>query len=249
MTDAYDLRSNIKGKPGSQGTLFKVKDKGLLNPDQRWPQGYTPERLNAVRDATRDIRISPALGDGHSVGELQSDHSRERFNRTVARSTIPTSDLQGIREVDSRAEATHAATYYPAARRIGIRPELPDHDKNLIHEIGHHVDFSHARQAETLADSTRGRIPDIARAHVERTRGIDNPNSTQLANAVRDVTYGAREGYADNYYTDHYREPGRKGGRVSTGRYEANFPGPGEIERRYPGYRDVRPASHMGPQF
>jgi hypothetical protein len=166
----------------------------------------------------------------------------------VARSTVPAEDLHGLREVDSRADAHHNATYFPAERRIGIRPELADHDKNLIHEIGHHVDFQRAKQADTLEGTTRNRLPEIARAHVARTRGIEEPNSSQIANAARDVSYGAREGYADNYYVKHYRGPGRKGERATQGRYEEIQDNVGED---YPGYRDVRPAApeHMGPQF
>jgi hypothetical protein len=251
MTDAYDLRSNIKGKAGSQGTLFQVKDKSLLNPEQRWPQGYTPDRLNTVREATRDIRVSPVFASGRSLGELRSGHSHERFDRMIARSTVPTEDLQGLREVDSRAQADHHATYYPREQRIGIRPEIPDHEANLIHELGHHVDNMRARSAETMEGTTRNRIAAVATAHAERdwaARGRPgSPNSTALSNAVASVRYGMGEGYADNYYVEHYRSPGRNGQSPAQGRYE-DLQGE-HLDTGYPGYRDVRPAPHMGPQF
>jgi hypothetical protein len=195
MTDAYDLRSNLKGKPGSQGTLFQVHDKGLLNPQQRWPQGYTPERLNTVRDATRDISFRTHAGDPQAPHRQWEHLDREHFAKTVARTTVPAEDLQGLRGP----------------------PLAPGIAKN------------HAQQYWT-DKGNEGR-----------------PNTTVRRNVEAHVNLGVGEAVADNYYVKHYRGPGRKAARPTQGRYE-DIQGPEGINN-YPGYRDVRPGPHMGPQF
>lgn len=265
MSDAYDLRSNIKDKPGSQGTLFQVKDKGLLNPEQRWPHGYTPERLNAVRDAVKDTRFETYAGanaaDTDRSGKqtavtpqrLWEPLDRDHFAKTVAKTTVPADDLKGITEVNHKITMPHAlAEYRPASRSIGWSGAKASADRDLVHEIGHHVDNMRSRDAETMEGTTRNLTAGIAPKHVqeywEGKGRTGEPNETVRASVTRSVSRGIAEGYADNYYTEHYRGPGRKHERASQGRYE-DIQTEESLNDGFPGYRDVRPAQHMGPQF
>jgi hypothetical protein len=254
MTDAYDLRSNLKGKPGSQGTLFQVHDKGLLNPQQRWPQGYTPERLNTVRDATRDISFRTYAGDPQAPHRQWEHLDREHFAKTVARTTVPAEDLQGLRGVNADHGKDNYAEYRVAKREIGWGIRKPEADGNLIHEIGHHVDNMRSREADPMSPApgtTAALAPGIAKNHAQQywtDKGNEGrPNTTVRRNVEAHVNLGVGEAVADNYYVKHYRGPGRKAARPTQGRYE-DIQGPEGINN-YPGYRDVRPGPHMGPQF
>jgi hypothetical protein len=243
MTEPYDLRSNIKGKPGSQGTLFQVKDKGLLNPQQRWPRGYTPERLSEVRDATSTIPVSPP---GHIYGTTEDEavrkHGvgvggyRERLNRTLAKTTVPPEDLERLTAIHGQPAEGHAASYWPGKRQIGVDLTSEHADKDLIHEVGHHHDeTNHVRQRYMSVAVTQNAIAD------RRSRGEEGiPNSTEVAYARNRVSPGVGEAVADNYLTKHYRTGGRKSAPVTQGRYEENFE-PKVLDKRYPGYSYVRP--------
>src|SRR4051812_26976626 len=111
MTEAWDMRSNIKAKPGSQGTLFG-HDKSVLNPRMRWPKGYEPERLSEVREA---------LDHGTEVHGSSDTHQMAHYARivdTVARSTIPAEHLKGLRTVDHRVNPGTEGTYWPGRRHL-----------------------------------------------------------------------------------------------------------------------------------
>ena len=235
MTEAYDLRSNIKGKPGSQGTLFQVQDKSLLNPAQRWPKGYTPERQAEISGALRNAEIQSTT---RTYPPQSDSHVRARLVDTIARSTVPAEDLHGLSRIHDQPAPGHDASYWPAIRTMGVHmfkpvsgdvdfADLPkkvepntEGEKNLIHELGHHHD------------------------QVNRV-------TVGLVNNDKDLLYtpGARddaaEAVADNYYVEHARGRGRAGERPTQGRYEESGGA-----QYMPAYRKIRPApQHMGPQF
>lgn len=270
MSEAYDLRSNIKGKPGSQGTLFQVRDKGLLNPQQRWPKGYTPERQAEVRDALKDTTI---IGPGHfgRATPEQMDKGRfyaypeaeHRINTTIARSTIPSEHLKGIDRIhDEPAEGT-VGTYWPGKREIGLgqvtramlepgarprkepRETQADVDKTLIHEIGHHVDTAYTRETDKISQSLAAQ------------RVGSSPHGPDVQQEAQRIDRGVGEAVADNYAMEHYRGPGRNPERLERGVYTEHH-SPAKLERDYPGYNQAahgsymnkRPArSPLGPQF
>jgi hypothetical protein len=237
VTDAYDMRSNIKGKPGSQGTLFQVKDKGLLNPQQRWPQGYTPERLNDVRQGLRATPVTPPAhlgvpGDTEHATERMG--YRERLVRSVAKSTVPAEHLPGIKEIHADVEEGTKGTYWPTSRNLAVDMTIPGRDKTLIHEIGHHADNWHDNQ-------TARHLPDVAAAHAQKDWPHDTPpNTTAHYQAQAKTSAGVAEAVADNYYEQHYRTGGRKSQGVTGGLYESTFTSD-RLNQHYPGYTDVRP--------
>lgn len=249
MTEAYDLRSNIKNKPGAQGTLFQVKDKGLLNPQQRWPQGYTPERLNEVRGALARTPITPP-DHLYEVPdrEAQQEHGtnvfgyRERVKREIAKTTIPTEHLSGLREISGDPdEDTHGTYWKGGAKDRVVAVDMTarssdDARKTLTHEIGHHVNMSlsptpHVHELVAQIHAHKA---------IEGNEWRDKPTETDVHMAKSKVRSGVDEAQADDYLMEHYRSGGRKPQRAMQGAYEENFT---EHDRmsRYPGYNDVRP--------
>lgn len=262
MADAYDLRSNMKDKPGSQGTLFQVRDKGLLNPQQRWPRGYTPERSREVEQAMRTVPVTHPdhMEDSHEPGEYhEMGRYRPQLLDVVKRSTVPTEHLEGLREIHGEAGQGHDATYWPNKRTIGIdmtgkstgeKPE--DQAKALVHELGHHFHMNR-EPLQSMEDTNR-----LAMEHASRDKASWQaaPTSSGIAMAANKVRPGVDEAHADNYLTEHYRSRGKIANQAGAkhGAYEENFTHD-RLDALYPGYTDVRPqrgftpASHMGPQF
>lgn len=255
MSDAYDLRSNMKDKPGSQGTLFQVKDKGLLNPQQRWPRGYTPERRDEIAGALKDTVIMDRVShpvrsrdpeDWEQGRYARYPHAEARVVDTLARSTVPASDIQGLERIHDKPHTGHLATYWPAKKEMavtmfGSRPTSTgrslkeEGEHSLIHELGHHVDKAHTGETER---------------HMQQ--GVAAKVEYATPGGPEAVRSGLAEGVADNYYVEHFRGRGRKRERVTQGHYETNF-APDEIRRKYPGYTHVRPTPEFsnlnGAQF
>lgn len=261
MADAFDMRTNIKGKPGSQGTLFQVADKSVLNPQQRWPQGYTPERLGAVRDALRTTPISaPQHLYDQPDSDAQAEHGvnvygyRERMHREIAKTTIPPEHLQGIREIHGEPDEGSRGTYWTGGSRDktlavdltqadtdkprfpGFKRTYEDARRTLTHEIGHHVNMS-------LAPTPH--VHDlVAQIHaheaIKDNEWRDTPTETDVSMARSRIRPGVDEAQADDYLVQHYRTGGRKPTGTNEGAYERNFNATQRSER-YPGYNDVRP--------
>lgn len=257
MADPYDMRSNIKGKPGSQGTLFQVKDKGLLNPQQRWPQGYSPERLNEVRGALRETPVSaPKWMGHHPQDEVQrevgfNEHGfREHVTREIAKTTVPAEHLRGLTGIHGDpAEGTHGTYWKGPGRRelaVDMTREVDsagnvdkkgaEPRKTLVHEIGHHVNM-------TLAPKPHEHDL-VAQIHAhEDIKGNeyrDKPNSSDVSFARSRIRAGVDEAQADTYLVEHYRTGGRKSTGTQAGAYEENFSAQDRAQR-YPGYNDLRP--------
>lgn len=252
MTEAWDMRSNIKGKPGSQGTLFQPRDKdALLNPQQRWPKGYTPERLNEVRGALKDTAVH---ADPEGVGIEEEDHAgrarveaqhRPRVEQAIARSTVPVKHLQGLSEIHDHVDEGTVGTYWPAKRlggpnslavdMSGYHVDSREAEGVLIHELGHHHDFEHSLEARHKI------VPQVAEKHAwqDKSPYHERPTGSGVHQARSKVEPGVLEATADNYFTEHYRTPGRNPQRVTTGQYENNFT-TDRLDQKYPGYTDVR---------
>lgn len=244
MTEAWEMRTNFR-KPGSQGTLFQVADKNsVLNPAQRWPKGYTPERMREVQEATKGLSIGypDRLEHEHEPGEYEEmDSYRHKTQQVIARSTVPTEHLKGLGEIHGEPGEGHSGTYWYTPRTIGVDMTQRGADKTLIHELGHHHD--------NMNDITRPLAGDIARKHAEadlpdwrKERGV---TSSDTSMAFSKVEPGVAEAVADNYMMEHYRSPGKIANqqRAPRGAYEQNFM-MHELDRQYPGYTDVRPSPY-----
>ena len=244
MTENWNMQSNIKAKPGSQGTLFQPASKSVLNPQQRWPQGYTPERLNEVREGLEKTVVTHPdhLEDSHEPGDYRDIMGyRERVARSIAKSTVPPEHLEGLKAIHGHPDADDHGTYWPKRKQIGIdMTQGGDIDRTLIHEIGHHV-----HNDGTTSQGSMTAFKEIERvtekhAWQDKSKYHDKPTGSGFAMAHNKVQAGVHEALADNYLTEHYRTGGRKSEGITEGAYEKNFTSD-RREAYYPGYNDVRP--------
>lgn len=246
MANDWDLRSNIKGKPGSQGTLFQG-GRSQLNPQQRWPRGYTPERQEAVREGMKDAwgRRTAVYGAGDHSDESQ----RARVVDTVARSTIPESHLFGLETIDSYPDKGTVGTYRPRKAHLSVdmhtRNEGDAAGQTLVHELGHHhvaSDRGHNIRTGQLIEEVAMRDK-----HVAPFRSpTGDVNSSGRLMAESQVNPGVHEAAADNYMVEHYRTRGRNPKPVEQGAYEQSFTTE-QMDKHYPGYTDVRPPKNLSP--
>lgn len=208
----WDMRSNMKAKPGSQGILFRGGKDQMT--DARWPRGYTPERLHEVL---------PSVGGGSKYytrgeeGTHGTGPDRRQLVDTVARSTVPAHHLQNLQFLPGllSVEGGEAIGSY---RRKGTRVgEGTAHEHGLhlakgfadtphaIHEIGHHVSHEQADHS-----------------------GYDTPEER-----------GQEEAFADDYAQQHYK-PRRGQTYGGQSLYADGFPGAGRTAEFYAAYRAHR---------
>lgn len=248
--EAWSMQTGMKGKPGAQGTLFQVGDKdSVLNPAQRWPRGYTPERQQDIREALENTTFTSSR-----VVPTNLHEQRARVTDALARSTVRPGLLRLLRGVDDRPEQGHDATYYPDQNRLAVQmtrydPARSDSAaKDLLHEVGHHA----VNATPTWGDRARHGViaagEQVARKFMPAHAPSDAPiGATARAMAYSHVSSGVHERAADDFMVEHYRTRGRNPQPVAEGRYEEKF---GEaVTFQKPGYGDVRSRPHMGPQF
>jgi hypothetical protein len=263
----------LNGKQFSQLSLFNIKPEG----PGRWPKGYTPERQAEVAAAIPAVEVShhndpipnrpgmflsskthftPSEDDPHQgtwAGTKESrraagdTHGRNMITETIARSSIPSEDLQALptfhvqnlqgaggdygspgfpaNEMKSNRQGGYVPDPESMARgRIRIDPNASRawNEHTLIHEIGHHVDY--LRSPQEFEDA-----PQVLTSR----GGIASP-----------LLEGAAEGYAAAHHVPRRDAP--------DGSYAANasykeFHGHPEFEDRF---RDVSGKSvteAMGP--
>jgi hypothetical protein len=235
MMADYDLRSNIKGKPNAQGTLFRAP-KDLLNPAQRWPRGYTPERQRAVDAALpEEVVGSTSWKPGYGPRYEPYHQMRDKVRQAVARSSVSTQDLTGLRSIDSKPLHGHAATYWPEQQKIGWGLDYQSRNANLIHEIGHHVSF---RSKEGLRA-----------AHEHAANLIDSLANTEIVKESVRIRPHVEEAIADDYAERHFRSDRREKTDVAAP-YDARF-SQGDLDEHRPGYTMHRPpkTQPLGVQF
>lgn len=151
MTEHWNLQSNIKAKNGSQGTLFSG-GKSQMNPQRRWPRGYTPERQKAVHEAV-DVWHSKFAPDGDVDDPQENTPQTRHVFETLKRSSAPVSDMKGlsIEVTNPRLDALggdrtlYSTTGYYNGNPEGWLPRgrmtLSEEAKGptIIHELGHHA--------------------------------------------------------------------------------------------------------------
>lgn len=218
-SDDWEIRTNIKSKPGSQGTLFQGGRKEL-NPQRRWPKGYTPERQADVHGGLAATTVHPTVKVNPP---RRSDEVRARVVDAVSRSTVPVEHLDGLREIHDQPEKGTEATYWPMRKSLAVDMFHPDGHKNLIHELGHHRD-----------NYTRESV------------GMTKANKDILYSPTGKGRAEAAEAVADNYYVEHHRDLGRNGRPPTQGRYEDT--GNADHMPGYRAVRPAKP-EHLSPQF
>lgn len=136
--------TNLGQSPNSQGTLFQG---GKPTDEHRWPRGYSPTRMEDVKD-TVPIRIShkpeemsnsgstpvKGLGGlefGHPyLNPDSTEHTKRMIREPIARSTYQREDLSMLGGIHLRASASGArdrmkgvtADYNSATRGLRVNP-------------------------------------------------------------------------------------------------------------------------------
>jgi hypothetical protein len=220
MAEPYDLRSNIKGKPGSQGTLFQVTDKGLLNPDQRWPKGYTPERKNAVADAV----VRPSIhvnyrpnhtGDDREVrtGTRSTEYSDRKVNYGVVNGEphVANESRQHVRDlVDNIARSTVPLEHLGGVQwRHNAESHLGNNDPGVTTQAHWDRTGDALSKGDPVIRMRRGTEGGYVPIH-EIGHHVSYNEATEHSQYRTGYQQGSEEAFADRYAFEHFREPGSR---------------------------------------
>jgi len=217
------MRSNLKAKSGSQGTLFQGGKEQMT--DARWPRGYTPERLHEVMGPITHGG-QRWLAQGERGKERQTGPDRRDLIDNVARSTIPAHHLQGLQFYPGvhlteegtignyRRKGTRVGAATATGNQLHLAKGFAD-SPDAIHEIGHHVSFERADHP-----------------------GYDTPASR-----------GKEEAYADEYAQTHYRPPRGDQYYGGVGTYADGMPGGGRTAEFYDAYHAHRGTPRVGTEL
>lgn len=138
----FDMRSNMKAAPNSQGTLFQGGNKTDAH---RWPRGYSPTRMQAVKDTVPvtmthgpdalDMERHSGLHGHHELGHPylnpeSPEHTKRLAREPLARSTHPIEDLKGLsmhldfgaRGANSQVNQNKQAYYDSSTRGMTVNP-------------------------------------------------------------------------------------------------------------------------------
>lgn len=179
-----------------QGWLFNPSEEGwrprdLMSDADRYPRGFTPNRMREVRTALGNTRIT-----------APDDLTQARMFEGLARSTAPADELGRIKELNLGLEARvdpdtgDASSAFGSARnydgRINIFETAGEHaGSTLLHEIGHLQEPQRYRKFEGKTDDKIMDFEDVKNYSAEQR--------------------GVAEGQADRYKNTHYREDPRPG--------------------------------------
>lgn len=184
---SWDVRTNMKAKPGSQGTLFQGGSEQMT--DAKWPRHYTPERLHEVRQVVapgrKSFRDLPGMGALGRPGEVR------KLIDNIARSTVPGEHLQRLQFEPNKSKAD--MTVGAGDSQIlagGIYTKPPSNNPNssgllrvrrgaadsevAIHEIGHHASYLAGRPkltTRTQLGQEEAKADAYAQAHFRDRRG------------------------------------------------------------------------------
>lgn len=135
-------------KEGQQHPVGKHGQYKLFH-EHVWPKGYTPDRLNAVVNATSGF-VDDTIGTDHSA------HLQNKITETMARSTVPVDTLKTFADFGAIeiTDDTHEGEFDPDTTEVRINPNVlgkqgsihPDPSGTVasqmtMHELGHMNDY------------------------------------------------------------------------------------------------------------
>lgn len=192
----FRMQTNIKAKPGSQGTLFQ----GGYN--RNYHRGYGPDRQAEARE---HVNVGYQEWLRSSTGGANTGAQRARLMDTVARSTVPSEDLRAESEgrMGPMRVKYHTGMHLSHINAAGVykakggsvdqgQPSITlepgqENTTTAIHELGHHISNSrlteHSQNYKTNQPKMRGQ----------------------------------EEAFADNYAQEHWRD--RRGKPAEVGKY------------------------------
>lgn len=189
--------------PVKEGQQYPVGKHGQLKlfHEHVWPNGFTPQRLNEVSEATRGF-VTDEVGNAHS-GHLQN-----KIVETMARSTVPVDTLRALADNGSIAVSyeTGAGEFDAEDTSIRISPSVlgkyTDFDRDgsgtvasqiTMHELGHMNDYlsdyddfykNDEKRAHYKGDfpspALEGRAEGFRLATTRITRGMRRGNESRL---------------------------------------------------------------------
>lgn len=218
---SWDVRTNIKAKPGSQGTLFQGGSEQMT--DAKWPRGYTPGRLAIARAAADPHGMYSRGEHDKSDNRFGTGPQRRDLIDTIARSTVPAEHLQDVkfypgqndldynRPKDSGSKFVTGGTY---TRKGSQRGAMTYRENEIsirrgneansvpIHEIGHHVSHESGNHGGYDSSMERGKeeafADDYASRHYRPKRGEFYGGQWEYAMGARD------ERRTDTFYSSYH---------------------------------------------
>lgn len=206
--EGWDLHTNIKAAPNSQGTLFQGGT-DQRTPESRQPRGFSPERFREISQAVLGVR------------RPGTEFSHAKIRENLARSTVPVEHLSGDDltfkvGINSRDRLFAAGVYRRKQEgrdnaSIEIDPKFAN-TPSLIHEVGHHVskqqDLWHAQYySEQQRGAEEGYADSYATAHWRDRRGGSQPNyQGYLGGDYQKSSNSWKVGY-DNTRRTHAEDP------------------------------------------
>ena len=250
---AFRMNTNMKARPGAQGTLFQG---GKPVAQHRWPRGYSPMRMASVSTmlgegtsaSPRRVTVSahPEAGLGSDVtlahphlNPFSQQHTERLMLEPIARSTLPLSSLASLHggihmRVDPSTRGGEHAHYSPVNQAINVnrqpmlsvedpRQKIAMADSTLIHELGHHEDISR-------------RAPEIAQRVQEHPAGHE---------AGFEAQRGELEHHADAGMIKHFRNDPRNQRKTGFDVRKMTYGGRGVSGLAGPGYTDPGAETHI----
>jgi len=238
----------------TQGKLFQ---EGKPQTPARWPRGYSPERMAAVKEhgpviTGGDQPYSHTLTGSTLDSPYNAPHGRRLVQEAIARSSMDVTklkDLSGIHLHSGMQYVTGTPSvmgdYEPANRQINMYPlkgdlsvkgpkggvvtsitggrgkptslkrALPRFDAGLMHEIGHHVDFT----TRFPVGSSREMTPERTTRYLKSRTGV-----------------GKTEGAADRFMLQHFQNDPRNQRRTGFNIQRQTYGFRGTTPKTMPGY-------------
>jgi hypothetical protein len=236
----------IKNKPNAQGTLFQGGADQMTD-KARYPRGYTPDRMNNVRDQVQVRSVNWGLGDqqarqnGGQYNPLHNPwspgHTAQLVHEPLARSSMTGAQMRGM-SVEVHAQPHDRGKgllgqYDSMTKKVSIYPH-PNHDdegadndmasSTLLHEAGHHADVAanigtyHRRLVEEGEPLDAGMRGEMETA--ADTHMVNNfaPHPARPGFDVQKETYGQR-GVAINIAGGGYTDPSTHASGTSPSSY------------------------------
>lgn len=201
------------GKYPQQGTLFRAP-----KPVNPWPRGYTPERMQEVRDSVLVGAEGSVTAAPFKPGQYTGHAGPDQLLQTIARSTAPMDDIAPNAFTDSIGRRHGRA-------EIGIRPgyggqhsfdSYGNSRMNVGHKSGDSVMHELGHRASFMA-------------------------MTEHSDVASPEHLGQEEAFADDYRATHFRRDPRDGPEEYTGQvsaYESRDGWKGYVRGRFPGQRN-----------
>jgi hypothetical protein len=165
VSEDWNLQTNLKPKPNAQGTLFSG-GKSQIPAEKRYPRGYTPERMAEV---VNTVQFPDSKGYNR---ETPRDYlQRAQAIQNVARSTIPTSEMEGltVKVLPMKGSTITGRSEYDHEDKAVKLMQYDSRTDTVVHEIGHHA--SHLLGTEHSAYNTpraRGEEEGFADAYADK---------------------------------------------------------------------------------